>query len=662
VSELRPRYDVIVVGAGPAGASAAAALAAPSRSVLLVDSDAPGPSYNAFLSAPAVDGLRRLPVGNLPLAPVEGIELVFGARSRRLMPVQAAACDHAALVRALRDSACDAGAEHVRAIARVLDRDEGWSRVALDGVVVSARHLVLATGARRIDRGHALGIGCVQRFTGVALGNRVTLAVVEPDGRDPRERPTCVWAVPAPGGGVSVGAARVGDAIPADPDALIAQAMAELRRTDVRFAGAVSAGPVISGPIDTGFAPERLTAIDGIPVGAAAGLTNPFTGEGLSSAVQSALLAGECITAHPADPDAARTAFARKLRTTFVGYFEAARHGARRYHLTWRVLADAADSDQPFAAKARRAILLPEGIAGLGDQRIVLPDAPLVEPFLLACDEVVLSVVRTQWPFLARLATTGDNHGSQRLRPAHLFLGALLTTSPTPDIRHATTAAAIELATLGALAFLHPPPPRSDTRGIDWAAAATVLCGDFLLAEASRLIAESAPQTSWSFADWLAELAELRTAALDTKNPPQADLVYATLFEFPARIGAILADAPAHVVHAVAGCGHHSGRAFLHAEDVLALGGRRTRLDTTLEAMLAGRFTGLPDTLADQLPTAGAGLRAQLSAVAVASCHEARRRALAPLAAVTAPAATRLLSRFVDAIATPAEDPCGHLQ
>ena len=143
-------------------------------------------------------------------------------------------------------------------------------------------------------------------------------------------------------------------------------AIRALGRDDPRFASATAIGPIVSGPIDTGFSPDRLADAGKLPVGAAAGLTNPFTGEGLSSAIQSGLLAAECIAANPTDPDRARTAYGRRLRATFVGYFETARYAARRYHLTWRVLADAADSDQPFFAKARRAILLPEGLAGLG--------------------------------------------------------------------------------------------------------------------------------------------------------------------------------------------------------------------------------------------------------------------------------------------------------
>jgi hypothetical protein len=68
-----------------------------------------------------------------------------------------------------------------------------------------------------------------------------------------------------------------------------------------------------------------------------------------------------------------------------------------------------------------------------------------------------------------------------------------------------------------------------------------VLAGDFLLSVVARLVASTAPQASWAFADWLAELTRLRVLRL-SGGGAAVDL-FATLFEFPARIGAWLAGA-----------------------------------------------------------------------------------------------------------------------
>jgi menaquinone-9 beta-reductase len=685
--------DVIVLGGGPAGAVTAAALAARGVPVMLVhdaarsDGDAaPEASYDVFLSAPARLGLAQLamPV-DLPISPIDTVELRLRAHSRRaLTGAGAAVCDHATLTEWLRHAAIAAGAHQITGRATLSGHDGGVYRVVIDddhgtSTTVTARHLVDASGAanggaydaptgtttdgsagrREPDRDYSTGIACAQRLSGIDLGGRMVLAIAQPETASPRERPTCVWVVPSAGGGVCVGAASLGGTesrpdrlSPAD---LIEQTIRSLGRDDPRFASATPIGPVLAGGIDTGFSPDRLEAAPGLLVGAAAGLTNPFTGEGLSSAIQSGLLAADCIAEHPSDPDSARTAYARRLRATFVGYFETARYAARRYHLTWRVLADAADSDQPFFAKARRAILLPEGLAGLGaTERMHLPkgDEVVLAPFLIACDEVGIRVIREDWPFLARLVMSGETFGHHRLRPAILFFAAMLAAAPVPDIRRATPAAAIELASLGALAFLHPPPSRSGGRGVDWALAATVLSGDYLLAQASRLIAETAPEASWSFADWLAELAELRAARLSPARREQgvsAEAVYASLFEFPARIGAVLGGGSVETIRTLREFGHHCGRTFLHAEDVLALRGDRTRLDTTRNCMVAGGFTAIPaaETQASD---------DELLTNAVMACRDARRHAHDVVDAVASPTAARILRQFVDAIAAPVAD------
>lgn len=180
-----------------------------------------------------------------------------------------------------------------------------------------------STVRRRRDRGGRLGRG---RLCAAVHRRRSRFAVRA--GVDPRGAADVPVGVRGPGSYVTIGGARMGDDL-------------DLRSlTDSLFAGISPAGPVIRGALDTGFSPERAATADGLLVGDAAGLVNPFTGEGLSYAVRSALLASAAIVASPRDPDAARQAYAGRL----AGYFETARHAARRYQLMWRVLADATDS------------------------------------------------------------------------------------------------------------------------------------------------------------------------------------------------------------------------------------------------------------------------------------------------------------------------------
>lgn len=180
-----------------------------------------------------------------------------------------------------------------------------------------------------------------------------------------------------------------------------------------------------------------------------------------------------------------------------------------------------------------------------------------------------LAVVSTNdaWPFLARLALAGESLGHHSLRPGILFGAALMTAGREPDVTRAPLGAAIEMAFLGALSLVGPTPPPTAGRGVDWAQAATVLAGDFLLAQAARLVTDYAPELSWSFADWLAELVALRAGRLDESRAIPAGALYASLLEFPARIGAQLGGASPAEVAALREFGHHCGHAFLHAED-----------------------------------------------------------------------------------------------
>jgi menaquinone-9 beta-reductase len=698
---LRRDVDVLVLGAGPSGAVTAAALARRGMSVLLVDGGTDVGEHDVLVGQQVQQDLASVgfPVRALS-RPVELIRLSSAGKPGRSFTDAGMVASGSGRLRAgLRRAAMSAGANVVRGWVVSVVRVGGCYEAVMTGadggsaggvqneadtarLTITARHVVAATGppdgrpsavaanARPEFHGGtpAVGIACARQFAGVALRGRARLAMAAPAATSPDAPPTCVWALPGSGELVTVAVARGADA--ADPGGLLAAALQTLTQDDARFSALVPAGPVVSGPLDAGFTPERVAAAGHLLVGDAAGLVNPFTGEGLTYAVHSGLLAARAIAERPSDPDAARLAYADRLAAGFVGHFEAARHAARRYHLTWRVLGAAANSEHPFFAKARRAILLPEGLAGLNPaDRLDLAarDAIMLAPFLMACDEVMISAIRTRWPFLVHLVTAADVTAHPRLRPAVLFFAALLASGQAPDVRHATVGGAIELAHLGTLAFLgRPPARRPPARGVDWAVTTTVLAGDFLLAQASRLIAESAPEISWSFADWLAEMTALRAGRLDGSPPAiTAGAVFASLFEFPARIGALRSGCPPATVQALRDAGHQCGHAFVHAEDMLALRGERTRLDATLRAMLDGRISAIPETLGEWPVSArrlatDPRLRSAALTAAATGCLAAHDRALDAAAAVHGPAA-RILRRFITGVAAPAR-PAGSLR
>jgi menaquinone-9 beta-reductase len=683
------RCDVLVAGAGPAGAVTAAALARQELAVLLVDPADDGVSYDILVTAPALRGLAEAGLATPRGArPADVIDLRFGPDSRRAVPGPGAViCDRARFRLGLRRAATRAGVLRIRGTAVAVVREQAGYQVTVEtaagATTVAARHVVLAAGSASRgglaadvlphltavkatgDPPRSTGLACAQRFSGARPGAPLALVLSVPSGTVPAAPPTCAWALPGVGGLLTVGTARVGGGSLPAPGEVMRDALATLAAAGVGPVHGAPAGPLIAGSLNAGFTPDAVARARCLLVGDAAGLVNPFTGEGLSFAVQSGLMAARAIGANPSDPDAARRAYARRLRSTFVGYFETARNAARRYQLAWRILASGAESDHPFFAKGRRAMLLPEGFSGLtAAERMDLtePDAVLLMPFLAACDEVTITVIRDEWPFLGRLAMAGETLGHQRLRPAVPFFAALISSGRMPPARRATLAAAIELALLGAVAMLGPAPRSAGGRGIDWAFAATVLAGDFLLSQAARLVAESAPEVSWSFADWLAELTALRCARLGARPRVPAGAVYAALFEFPSRIGALLGGGSPSVITALRDFGYHCGRAFGHTEDVLALEGRRTRLDTTLAVMLDGGFSGACDCAGGDRAGADAfaadlELRSRALAAARARGEAAAQRALVAADAVPGAVAARILRRFIEVVAAPLHEP-----
>ena len=665
--------DVLVVGAGPSGATAAAVLARQGLEVLLVGQGRPAGGYDMLVTGQALGMLESAGLlGVIPLQRADLVELFFGASVRRTITDSGAAiCDRRALGRALRGAAIRAGARFLRGTVISLTLEAGAHHAVVDQaggqVLVSARHAVVAAGpgGRTLTPSAAppsAGVVCARRYRGVRLGARAILALPAPAPTATSVEVTCVWALPGGGDTVTVGTAYPASDVLADPGRLQRDALRALVDADPRFALLRPAGPLSSEPLNAGFRPPPVARADCLLSGDAAGLVNPFTGEGLSCAVHTGLLAAQFIVSNPEAPVAARRRYTRRLARTFAGCFETSRHAARRYHLTWRILAAGATSDHPFYVKARRGLLLPEGPSGLvsaGGMDLADPDTVRLGPFLAACDEVAISVVRKEWPFLARLAMAGESLGQPRLRPATLFFAALTAGGDQPPVTHAPLGAAIELAYLGASALFGSAGPPATARGVDWAAAAMLLAGDFLLAQASRLVATHTPEVAWSFADWLAELAALRAGRLDPRGQVLAGALFASLLEFPARIGALLGGAPPDTARAIRDFGHHCGHAFLHAEDVLAVRGLRTRLDTTLDVMLNERLSAIPDSIPGR-PVSHAALalderlRSGVLAAATALCEASRQRALTALDAVADPAAARILRNFIGAVTEPA--------
>jgi geranylgeranyl reductase family protein len=320
-------YDVIVVGAGPAGSIAALVLARGGARVALIDKAPIGrdKACGDLIGPRGVRLLEDLGVGTADV-PTVGDMIVVGPSGRRvLLPARAGTTypGHAIVVpRArfdgmLRTAALEASAIHVD--ARVGSVDGG--RVTLhSGAVLTADFVVGADGATSITARTANLVDEARVLWGFAVRGYMEADVATPlislwNEAPRRGFPGYGWLFPGPDGanlglGLGLGHSRL--------DSRRAQ-----QQLDAFCAHLVRIGllqspllPVrqLGGWLKMGIVGTRPAAGNVMLVGDAAGLVNPLQGEGISQALASGRAAAAAILDRPG---AAAEAYRRWVGATY---------------------------------------------------------------------------------------------------------------------------------------------------------------------------------------------------------------------------------------------------------------------------------------------------------------------------------------------------------
>lgn len=333
------RYQVLVVGAGPAGSAVAATLAGHGREVLLVEArEHPRPKACAEYASPRIaDELSRLGIGpawRSTARPVNGMEVVRGPdrvrvayrdRAGRVRP--AWGVDRLSFDALLAASAAAAGAD-------LRERSRVEQLVVEDGRVVGAI-LGTADGPLEVRADWVIGAdgarSTVARLLGVARQPRIRrvglITHVDGDGglTDHGEMHVgsgyYVGLAPIPGGGMNVGMALPMDG--REPaERRYARAMEGLPAVQDRLAGLRRTTP-LRGVAPIGHRVTRAAGPGWLLVGDAAGFLDPFTGEGIYRALRSGRAAAEAILDGSAGAEARYAAdrqriFAAKSALTWV--------------------------------------------------------------------------------------------------------------------------------------------------------------------------------------------------------------------------------------------------------------------------------------------------------------------------------------------------------
>jgi len=284
---MREQVDVLVVGAGPAGSSAARAAAVGGAQVLIVE-------RRQRVGVP-VQCAEYVPAQVARYAPLP--ERCIGQRTGTLLthlpdgetvetPAGGYVIDRAAFDRALAVAAYRAGAR-IWTQARALERTASGVLVRRGGEVIEVRCCVLigadgphSTVGRWAGQGNASYIDARQV--------EVVLSAPRPSTEvyfDPLYRGGYGWLFPkGDTANVGVGVSR---AMGGDPRAALAHLLDRLGLAEGAIVGRTG------GRVPTGGEVGALVAGDVLLAGDAAGQTHPVTGAGVASAVIGGTLAGE---------------------------------------------------------------------------------------------------------------------------------------------------------------------------------------------------------------------------------------------------------------------------------------------------------------------------------------------------------------------------------
>jgi menaquinone-9 beta-reductase len=333
-------FDVVVVGAGPAGSVAALVLARAGASVALVDKAAfPRDKACGDLVGPrGVQVLADLGL-TVPNAGQGSDLLAVGPSGRasrlpafpgRSYPGHGVVAPRIGFDHALREAAIAAGAHPVR--ARIAGVEAGPAStlravVTSDGQRITAGTVIGADGALSPVARLA---GMLRPETGLwGFAVRAYLPADVPlpllvllDAAPWRIYPGYGWLFPGADGqanvGIGVGLGSTRRPVPLRDD--LARFCALLARRGDLGPG-VRPGPVMGGWLRMGGSGAPPAAGNVLLVGDAAGLINPLQGEGIGPGMVSARLAAQAVLGCPADPGPGYT---RALTAAFGGYLPGA--------------------------------------------------------------------------------------------------------------------------------------------------------------------------------------------------------------------------------------------------------------------------------------------------------------------------------------------------
>jgi menaquinone-9 beta-reductase len=262
---------------------------------------------------------------------------------------------------------------------------------------------------------------------------------------------------------------------------LFARFLEELIQLDPAMAGMELTGKWIGGALRSGMDPSCCFANNALVVGDAAGLVDPFTGEGIDTALVSGQYAAEALdSALRRDDQRCLREYADLLEQRYSDRFQLGSRFVKTYSFMWKLVQTTVEQKGPLLDKVRQGLFSYRGSEPTPAPRT----ESALDQFRVRVAAETKAIATGDFPVFSRLAMRMQDRRAAGLRQALAFWSHQVEEAE-PDERLVILSACLELAKLAHVIQAEVIGGRENNH---WANAFAIMCGNYLLTKAFSAI------------------------------------------------------------------------------------------------------------------------------------------------------------------------------